>query len=913
MEQERDASAILTDLDKGLRSANPAEQCEVVVRFPRLFEKYPFPILINSAFLKLADVYRNGTNFLRLCILQVVENSEKHLEKIINLDEFVRRIYTAVHSNDPVARAVTLKILGLCAHITAENKQIHHCIKVGLVSHDAVEVKAAIFAVDRFTGVSVGFALSVWDKLLDMMTTTPTSAEMKLCLVPVLRHMHRDTTVLKNVQSICTDLLKNHPSVHLTTVVLKTLTTLATSAVLIINSQITLLLKYLQYDDRVTVQFVSLKCLLSLAKISPHLWEAENINALCQFVLEKNNIKLQLAGLQILTVLSTKRANNVNDSTMKSMLTCSRRFSYNTNMKLSLCAVKLYVSLAANKIQLEKEVVDEASAAIENFIKTSVNENNVSLFKIGVRCAINLCLAHTFLINHLVPAFLKYISTITNEEMCEIMCEGLLALSDKRQIEMNSYISILCEKLCLLENNVAFSRKFIEKLTTLILQSHSGEIISQTTELAIQRVLQNQSAWLSYCIGRQSIRYGHYAFAEIIFENLKLEVASESFYFWLCSLKHCCEAEKLFMKHHLQPMELSKQLLLAYRLHLKTSCALDAASNPSYPLHFHAKLIQCRLQMLNSLRQLSCICNDYCMLPPPATQSQSTCVHLLSQLNTCLSSLHALNMAHCSLYESCFDADDQSLNFLTLCEKIYQFLTSVVNNLLGLCKSQKVMFCEIAGTVSNKKELLTWRRAFTEINKLTKVINTNAQLIGLTSQHVHYVRQVISVLCSVPLCLPRFFFQRRFNTDIKLAVLPQPTPSSDAVFVSKDLKLAVKVEGVIQYDNNHFRKIKQVKVAVQSEVKVRSLLQESDEKLARENAPITMEQNVTPHNDYFVSEFLLQFGVVGLHQLTVTAYLIDGSGCLWTVGQPVRVAVKSHEDKIHHQSQQGHLQSSSTL
>ena len=44
----------------GLRSGKVGEQCESIVRFPRLFEKYPFPILINSAFLKLADVFREG-------------------------------------------------------------------------------------------------------------------------------------------------------------------------------------------------------------------------------------------------------------------------------------------------------------------------------------------------------------------------------------------------------------------------------------------------------------------------------------------------------------------------------------------------------------------------------------------------------------------------------------------------------------------------------------------------------------------------------------------------------------------------------------------------------------------------------------------------------------------------------------
>ena len=44
----------------GLRSGRIGVQCEAIVKFPRLFEKYPFPILINSALLKIADVYRGG-------------------------------------------------------------------------------------------------------------------------------------------------------------------------------------------------------------------------------------------------------------------------------------------------------------------------------------------------------------------------------------------------------------------------------------------------------------------------------------------------------------------------------------------------------------------------------------------------------------------------------------------------------------------------------------------------------------------------------------------------------------------------------------------------------------------------------------------------------------------------------------
>lgn len=76
-EPDQDANSALTELDKGLlqiflwsifkdplfvglRSGKVGEQCEAIVRFPKLFEKYPFPILINASLLKLAEVFRMG-------------------------------------------------------------------------------------------------------------------------------------------------------------------------------------------------------------------------------------------------------------------------------------------------------------------------------------------------------------------------------------------------------------------------------------------------------------------------------------------------------------------------------------------------------------------------------------------------------------------------------------------------------------------------------------------------------------------------------------------------------------------------------------------------------------------------------------------------------------------------------------
>ena len=55
------------------------------------------------------SIILNRNNFIRLCILRVAQQSEKHLDKIFTVEQFIRRIFGVIHSNDPVARAITLR------------------------------------------------------------------------------------------------------------------------------------------------------------------------------------------------------------------------------------------------------------------------------------------------------------------------------------------------------------------------------------------------------------------------------------------------------------------------------------------------------------------------------------------------------------------------------------------------------------------------------------------------------------------------------------------------------------------------------------------------------------------------------------------------------------------------------------
>ena len=120
-------------------------------------------------------------------MLRVCRQSEKHLDKILNVDEFVKRIFTVMHSNDPVARALTLRTLGAMAPIIAERRAVHHGVRDGLDSHDPQELDASIVAAARFAAESRTFAVNTCGKIAEMIQLPATPAAIKLKLIPILR------------------------------------------------------------------------------------------------------------------------------------------------------------------------------------------------------------------------------------------------------------------------------------------------------------------------------------------------------------------------------------------------------------------------------------------------------------------------------------------------------------------------------------------------------------------------------------------------------------------------------------------------------------------------------------------------------------------------------------------------------
>lgn len=212
-------------------------------------------------------------------MLRVCQQSEKHLEKILNVDQFVKRIFSVIHSNDPVARALTLRTLGAVACVIPEEQNVHHAIRRSLDSHDSVEVEASIQASVQFAAQSKTFAVSMCSKISAMIESVQTPISMKLKLIPVLKHMHHDATTAALVKTLCINLLPKYPSEGFVIVILDSLTQLSAATLIDIPDQVSLLLKYLS-DPRLKVRLQVLRSLHQLAERGAHLWPKSALDSL---------------------------------------------------------------------------------------------------------------------------------------------------------------------------------------------------------------------------------------------------------------------------------------------------------------------------------------------------------------------------------------------------------------------------------------------------------------------------------------------------------------------------------------------------------------------------------------------------------------------------------------------------------
>lgn len=926
-----DANALLTELDKGLRSNEIGEQCEAIVRFPWLFQRYPFPILINSACLKLAELFRNGSNFLRVLILKVMQQSEKHLDKILNVDELVRRFFAVTFSNDPVARALTLRVFGIISEIVSQRRNIHHCILNSLDSKDELEINAAIEASARFAAKCADFAGNIYPKILTMIANPETRLETKINLLSVLDHVPYNAGVAAEVRSQCVQFLPNCQSEQFVICTLHTMTRITATSLTQFPDQIDLLLRYFTSDSPKSVKLVALKELYFLAQTNPHLWQRNSIETLINYFQseppDRTTPAILCKVLSILGELIRSSCLLVGESDYyrelhdKIMKLCLRNIVEKQNNALVISSLCLMTNLATNSTYLcnEQLSIQETCAALQNFLLSGLVVKSKFCDQTLKKVCCNAVLMVRNYPNETKALVEAFKCLVTNSDKgsvwfglsCDSLCAiGLTAVSSE---DFN-----FRKRLLIMLNDKKLDEALFVKAFTLFAQ-YSADFHISIEEIAdLLQSLNERSLWCCFKVVRQAMRFGHHLLSWKITQQMRDMASTENVHFWLQSLCLISEAENVLNVAE-DDEDLDAKLKTSISFYVEGCATLKAVVTPNCPLKFQCSYVRLRSKYLQTHSLFRQCCKLIRTSPPPAIASSAAlnarddlliCGNVVTVMRRCAKEFRVLAESYNSLYESSFNADNHSLAHLQLlqhsCIIVAEAIESIFQNnrLNALFVAKDSPFQGDANT-SSFIAPLEHKRLIEVCSKISKQVQhdllstSEMQTVKETinAKQIAMLNLISTQLLKIPLCIPRFFFQSIQDTCIKLAISPQPKSAGDLIIISNTSSLALRVEGVVVHNNTlpSIRKINKVLLNVVGSAISKQV--NNEQMTAKPGSDsVNLHSVVFPHNDYFQAQFLLSLPLTGLYSITVETCIIDDNEAQWKTGPVISLSAKVVED-----------------
>ncbi|KAL8185367.1 UNVERIFIED_CONTAM: Integrator complex subunit 7 [Gekko kuhli] len=344
--------------------------------------------------------------------------------------------------------------------------------------------------------------------------------------------------------------------------------------------------------------------------------------------------------------------------------------------------------------------------------------------------------------------------------------------------------------------------------------------------------------------------------------------------------------------------------------------SLRAASTPLNPLSFQCGFVKLRIDLLQAFSQLICTCNSLKTSPPPAIATTiamtsgsdlQRCGRISTQMKLSMEEFRNLASRYGDLYQSSFDADSATLRNVELQQQSCLLISHAIEALILDPESTSLQEYGSAGGAHATSEYE--RRMMSVFSQvLEEVESLNRKYTPVSYMHTACLCSAVIALLKVPLSFQRYFFQKLQSTSIKLALSPSPRNPAEPIIVQNNQQLALKVEGVVQHGSKPglFRKIQSICLNVSSVLQSKS---GQEYKIPVDSMTNEMEQMVEPHNDYFSTQFLLNFAVVGTHSITVESSVRDLNGIIWKTGPKTTLFVKSLEDpysqQIRLQQQQG--------
>ncbi|XP_066888213.1 integrator complex subunit 7 isoform X2 [Kogia breviceps] len=818
-------------------------------------------------------------------------------------------------------------MLGSLASIIPERKNAHHSIRQSLDSHDNVEVEAAVFAAANFSAQSKDFAVGICNKISEMIQGLATPVDLKLKLIPILQHMHHDAILASSARELLQQLVTSYPSNKMVIVSLHTFTLLAASSLVDTPKQIQLLLQYLKNDPRKAVKRLAIQDLKLLASKTPHTWSRENIQALCECALQTPYDSLKLGMLSVLSTLSGTIAvkhyfsiasGNVGSSPRSSdLVKLAQECCYHNNRGIAAHGVRVLTNITVSCQEKDLLALEQdAVFGLESLLVLCSEDDSPgaqATLKIALNCMVKLAKGRPHLSQSVVETLLTQLHSAQDAARI-LMCHCLAAIAMQLPVLGDGMLGDLMELYKVIGRSATDKQQeLLVSLATVIFVASQKALSAEVKAVIKQQLESVSNGWTVYRIARQASRMGNHDMARELYQSLLTQVASEHFYFWLNSLKEFSHAEQcltgLQEENYCSALSCIAESLKFYH---KGIASLTAASTPLNPLSFQCEFVKLRIDLLQAFSQLICTCSSLKTSPPPAIATTiamtlgndlQRCGRISNQMKLSMEEFRSLASRYGDLYQASFDADSATLRNVELQQQSCLLISHAIEALI--LDPESASFQEYGSTGAAHADSEYERRMMSVYNHvLEEVESLNRKYTPVSYMHTACLCNAIISLLKVPLSFQRYFFQKLQSTSIKLALSPSPRNPAEPIAVQNNQQLALKVEGVVQHGSKPglFRKIQSVCLNVSSTLQSKS---GQDYKIPIDNMTNEMEQRVEPHNDYFSTQFLLNFAILGTHNITVESSVKDANGIVWKTGPRTTIFVKSLEDPY---SQQIRLQ-----
>ncbi|XP_041028230.1 uncharacterized protein LOC121268164 [Juglans microcarpa x Juglans regia] len=283
------------ELEKALRSKNPDLCVEAILRTGSRLEHWsrePKPtmavykmfglvpgedrLFANTILLRLADAFRLGGKHIKLAIVRIFLAEYRHRGKkkkikenkgilsmatVHNHVELLRRVKIVFDTGDAELRALALALFGCWADFANNSAQIRYLILSSLVSSDALEVKASLFAAGCFSELSDDFSCIVLEMLVRMATSSETSSVVRLAGARVFAKIGCSYSVANRAYKTGLKLVLDSSEEDFLVTSLVSLTKLASKSTILISEQVDTLFSFLTREKTMRIKAAVLRCL----------------------------------------------------------------------------------------------------------------------------------------------------------------------------------------------------------------------------------------------------------------------------------------------------------------------------------------------------------------------------------------------------------------------------------------------------------------------------------------------------------------------------------------------------------------------------------------------------------------------------------------------------------------------------